>query len=837
MTITSNDNRRAYEGNGMTVAFAFPPPFTAAADLLVMTRDAAGSETTLALGTDYAVAGAGEPSGGTVTLTAPLPAGRTLHIIRDVSPTQPLILLDGGPLPAETANDAFDRRAMVEQRLAERLDRALVLRETDTIGAEGEFPVRGNRLTGLGAGTGPSDAATISQIQTIVAESGNVPAPVPNDLGKRLTATASGVFQWRTVPLVSIQDFNGADDNATNNTPSITAAKTRYPIGLSLRLPYLSDGVYKATTTPNLTGFVIDADPGVRIEGPLQTPVGVHVLRPLELRYTGAAAYSYIVSPSDFAVPGEKEDFLGHGDIRRRTLSIPGTSLFSLSRRTWPTDDTYMLDGATAVSPGTVQWTMADDGQVRYAALASIPGDRLTWCWTALPANSLGVVLPCTNGVVTFNVTGDGNAGVLSMKPVGGSRIDVTVPQWLGRSTHQSWLPRVCRWTVQIEGPYQFAILFNGAMVCRRNLVADGVGWITDVGPAVFGNAASVGNSIVARSIVKERSHHLTAPSVRYVLVAGDSKTTPTWAGVWTTTFRRVLEGSFGLRVDRLSNLAVGGHTSGQQLADLETWKAANPSEWDRITDFIIHVGTNDAQQLISSSTTYNNIASMITTAQTAGKTVTLISFDQWYSSGLAGGGGQNTANYAAAAQWRSVIIQLAAAYKTGLVDAEEILGVEIADWKTAGGLTGSNGGTYPRIFDNIHPSAAGAKQLGWHIAGAVAGLIVPDRTPTSSGLALTHLALPTFAAAGHANITDGYGVVLTGKVSKGANIVNTDTIMQLPRSLCPATDQSAPVTIAGNALGSITIYGAGADLGKVKYFGTNTTAVNLTSLSWFLDQ
>lgn len=121
MTISSYDNRRSYAGNGSTVTFAFPPPFAASSDLVVQVQAADGSLATKLLGTDYTVSGAGNPGGGTVTMTAAPPTGTTLILYRDVPLTQPVALLDGGPLPAATLNGMLDRVTMWGQRLKEQI--------------------------------------------------------------------------------------------------------------------------------------------------------------------------------------------------------------------------------------------------------------------------------------------------------------------------------------------------------------------------------------------------------------------------------------------------------------------------------------------------------------------------------------------------------------------------------------------------------------------------------------------------------------------------------------------------------------------------------------------
>ena len=70
MTVSSQTSRVSYAGNGSTKAFAVSFYFLADSHLKVILRAADGSETVKTLTTDYTVSGAGNPSGGTVTITS-----------------------------------------------------------------------------------------------------------------------------------------------------------------------------------------------------------------------------------------------------------------------------------------------------------------------------------------------------------------------------------------------------------------------------------------------------------------------------------------------------------------------------------------------------------------------------------------------------------------------------------------------------------------------------------------------------------------------------------------------------------------------------------------------
>ena len=163
MSITTNDNRRSYGGDGHSTAFAFAVPFIADTDLTVILRASDASETPQRLGVDYSVSGAGNPAGGVVTFATAPAAGVIVVIYRDVPLTQPVDLQDGGPLPAATANGALDRLTMMMQRLDERVARGINLRETDTPGS-GRLDAGGNELIDIADGTRPNSAASVQQL-------------------------------------------------------------------------------------------------------------------------------------------------------------------------------------------------------------------------------------------------------------------------------------------------------------------------------------------------------------------------------------------------------------------------------------------------------------------------------------------------------------------------------------------------------------------------------------------------------------------------------------------------------------------------------------------------
>lgn len=144
MTVSSTTTKASYSGNGVTTVFAVPFYFLQNADLLVILRSSAGVETTQVLGTNYSVTGAGNESGGSLTMTVAPPTGTTLTILRNAAATQETDLLPNDRLPAESLETALDKLTMLVQQLDEENDRALKFAQTDST-ASTTLPTAPNR--------------------------------------------------------------------------------------------------------------------------------------------------------------------------------------------------------------------------------------------------------------------------------------------------------------------------------------------------------------------------------------------------------------------------------------------------------------------------------------------------------------------------------------------------------------------------------------------------------------------------------------------------------------------------------------------------------------------
>lgn len=150
MTIASQTSRISYVGDGSTTAFAVPFYFAANTDLVVMLQDSSGVQSTLVLGTDYSLTGAGVSSGGTCTFTvAPTSTtGATISIYRDPPVTQTTSYNNNDPFPAKSHEAALDKLTMLEQRTRDMISRSLVLPDSDPV-LSTDLPTKASRANKL----------------------------------------------------------------------------------------------------------------------------------------------------------------------------------------------------------------------------------------------------------------------------------------------------------------------------------------------------------------------------------------------------------------------------------------------------------------------------------------------------------------------------------------------------------------------------------------------------------------------------------------------------------------------------------------------------------------
>ena len=149
MAITTTTRKVTFVGNDTATVFPFAFKVFKADDLYILTVDASGNLTLLALGTDYsAVLNLNQDTdpGGAVTLTAgPLATGISMTITSDVAELQQVILTNLGGFFPDVLNGVFDRLTILIQQLQQGVDQSIKLELTDPL-ASAQLPPATQRL-------------------------------------------------------------------------------------------------------------------------------------------------------------------------------------------------------------------------------------------------------------------------------------------------------------------------------------------------------------------------------------------------------------------------------------------------------------------------------------------------------------------------------------------------------------------------------------------------------------------------------------------------------------------------------------------------------------------
>lgn len=155
MTVNSIDSTAEFVTNGVTTNYPFYFKFLANEDLVVTYVDPLGVSSTLTLGTQYSVNGAGNDQGGSIVTTSALAGPGQLVVSREMEAFQQTSLRNQGKFLAETHEDVFDKLTMLIQQGLAIFRRAL----TRPFGRD-FFYAENRRITNVKDPVEAQDAAT-----------------------------------------------------------------------------------------------------------------------------------------------------------------------------------------------------------------------------------------------------------------------------------------------------------------------------------------------------------------------------------------------------------------------------------------------------------------------------------------------------------------------------------------------------------------------------------------------------------------------------------------------------------------------------------------------------
>ena len=140
MTVSSTTARDDYNGNDVTTEFAVTFKFTLNSDIRAVLYNAVtAEEITLVENTDYTLTGAGEETGGTLTMVVAPTSSETLTFVRNIAFSQTYDYIEHSTFPAASHEAALDKLTMLLQQLDEAMTR--VLRQSVSRSGSLELPV------------------------------------------------------------------------------------------------------------------------------------------------------------------------------------------------------------------------------------------------------------------------------------------------------------------------------------------------------------------------------------------------------------------------------------------------------------------------------------------------------------------------------------------------------------------------------------------------------------------------------------------------------------------------------------------------------------------------
>ncbi len=655
-----------------------------------------------------------------------------------------------------------------------------------------------------------------------------------------------------SVPLVTADRHGCRDTVGVDNAGAWATMRSTLPAGSTVKIRRLDTGVYRfGSGGCDLSGLTLDVDEGVSLAGPIDMAKDISVVRPVRVDYDdGSLRFTYWIGARPTSRKKPPISHLPDPDVSRKYI-VGASMWFPEKLAGWNTDDTWVTDATASVADANVAWSdLTTDGAMR-AAFTSAWGEigfrELTWSFDGVgSANAvIGAAIKCSQGWIVVSCLGDDGTMVITTRPTGGPTTTVSLPQWWGRATNQSWLPRMAVWTLRPLGPYEVALALNGVVIKRITTAA--VGWVREIGPCAYGVVAGPTNVAAARATIVD-SDRCTLGQRVGLLVMGDSKSdtiaetsSPSrYPLAWPDVAASLLDGSNGIRISHLVNLAESGAVIADQrakmLAFLATPAAAN------ITHATIALGANNIQYNTAFAAVYATATAMIADLKSHGIAATIVIPDEFYPRSLAAAvtgeplQGQPLTVYQIGAPIRTALRQAAIdgsalGYDVGLVDGTRTIGLELAEW------LGSGYYTAPRLADNIHGADLYASALGYAVARELLRQMAPRVPAEVVGLPVAPGDMSAGFAVG-ANLVFCYArrhVRLFGDVSKTSGAWSNAVPLTIPRCFRSASAHRAPMDDgAGNPVTAVTYgSGSGANWGKLQTFISTNPAALSFNVSW----
>jgi hypothetical protein len=383
MAVITTQDRITYAGDNVSTVLAVPFEFFFAADLLVFRQlVATGAYSALTLGTDYTAQNAGNPAGGSITMTVPIVGGYNYSIILSPTLTQQSNYPSNSPFPSGTVQNDFDRHMQISQRLLDQINRSIRAPDAD-VGPGMLLPPAAQRISQYLA----TDGAGNIIVTAALPGTANTAA----SLGPILNPQTAAEGIAGVVPTNFLFPPCYVDRYAINTTPGTTdmspAFNAAWKVALVAggRIRYGASGQYGVSSPINFTsgagvasfGITVVCETGF-VPGNLPGPsiVPNHTGHVIDLTGSLGVVFENVSIGNGSAIPKTgffQSRLVAGGSVglcRFRNCSTLGrfsvAAYYNYGAEDDQLDDCYWNNSSTAANACCIAWTGSN-----YAALTS----------------------------------------------------------------------------------------------------------------------------------------------------------------------------------------------------------------------------------------------------------------------------------------------------------------------------------------------------------------------------------------------------------------------------------------------------------------------------------
>jgi lysophospholipase L1-like esterase len=622
-------------------------------------------------------------------------------------------------------------------------------------------------------------------------------------------------------PWVDVRAFdttNGADYKQAILNAKATGNYLYFPLIQNTATTYYIGSF----TAGQFDGLFIKADEGVTLSFSNNSPYSLYK----NINFTTDVniffrdiSVNYIFPKTSLLTKKESIPPLSKTNRKRYTyIDATGTKINHRSV-VWNTGDAFSVVVPTSTTTDTVNFVGATTGSFVGSFVEIGLNETISATFNSLsPTNQpIGVIIRGNLGytILYRDPTAIGTLLNHATKLTGVAIFESTLT-YEGRGTYTSFEIGNSQISVTKTSRDRAIVMLNGTAVPEPFF--NSCGDIYEVGFVCYPSGAA---SFSITGFTIEKNDELNGlPRLEEIRIFGDS-TAERFPGSWDKLLKPILDGSFGIKVNTITNYAV----SGQTLEEQYTVMQANGFGYAYYV--VVCVGTNNIQGLESLSTFKTNLATMIDYIIAQGRIPIMVMPWMWYTQSQSGGVGQASSNYDKGAPYRMIIERMCTEKGARLVNTIKELPNPAPSYLTTE--------TDPLLRDNIHQSVMGYQLYALAISKTIASDYTYTPITTENILPSGFLGSGISGTFGYIVGSDNH-VQLTGLLTATAP-ADGATVFTLPRFLSPSSTRYFPImcTTGGSTplgMGFITIDANG--VAKIYKFVTGSNNFMIDNINYF---